>query len=119
VDESFPVVVLVAEDPRSSHRANEAVRIALGIAAGENDVRIILSGPAVHLLDADTDELVDGDEIAKYRDALKKMGVPFHIEASSIPAAKGDWNENGHPVIPVSTADISGLIAGGRRVIVF
>jgi predicted peroxiredoxin len=119
VDESLPVVVLISEDPRSSHRANEAVRIALGIAAGENDVRIILSGPAVHLLDTDTDDLVDGDDIAKYRGALKKMGIPFHIDESSLPAEKGDWNEEGHPVIPVSTDEIARLIAGGRRVIVF
>ena len=93
MDESRPVAILISEDPRSSHRANEAMRIALGVAAGENDVTIVLTGPAAHLLDADTDDLVDGDDIARHRGALLKMGVPFHIEKSAIPAETGDWKD--------------------------
>lgn len=54
---SQPTLVLISEDPRVSHRANEAMRIALGIVAGENEVRIVLTGPAVHLLDDETDEI--------------------------------------------------------------
>ena len=57
-----PVLVLISEDPRVSHRANEAMRIALGIVAGETPVDVVLTGPAVHLLDEDTDDLVDGDD---------------------------------------------------------
>ena len=119
VDESRPVAVLIAEDPRSSHRANEAMRIALGVAAGENDVTIILTGPAVHLLDADTDDLVDGDHIARHREALRTMGIPFHIEKSAIPADTADWNEEGHTVIPVSPDEIAELLGRCRRFIVF
>ena len=33
-----PMLVLISEDPRVSHRANEAMRIALGVVAGENEV---------------------------------------------------------------------------------
>ena len=33
-----PVLVIVSEDPRVSHRANEGIRIALGVVAGENPV---------------------------------------------------------------------------------
>jgi predicted peroxiredoxin len=119
VDESRPVAILISEDPRSSHRANEAMRIALGVAAGENEVTIVLTGPAVHLLDADTDDLVDGDDIARHRGALLKMGVPFHIEKSAIPAERGDWNEEGHPVILVSPDEMSEVIGRCRRFIVF
>ena len=89
-----------------SHRANEAMRIALGIVAGENEVALVLTGPAAHLLDDDTDELVDGDDIAKFRAALRTLGVPFHVEADAAPTDP-DWNADGHPVIPVSR--------GGRR----
>ena len=71
-----PALVVISEDPRVSHRANEAMRIALGIVAGDNEVHVVLTGPAVHLLDEDTDDLVDGDDIAKFRAALKKLGVP-------------------------------------------
>lgn len=119
VDESRPVAVLIAEDPRSSHRANEAMRIALGVAAGENDVTIILTGPSVHLLDADTDDLVDGDDIARHRGALRKMEIPFHIEKSAIPTEPADWNEEGHPLIPVSPDEIAELMGRCRRFIVF
>lgn len=112
------VVVLISEDPRASHRANEAMRIGLGVVAGENEVVFILAGPAVHLLDADTDALVDGDDIAKFRGSLKQLGVPFHVERAAIPADP-DWNTDGHPVVPVSADEIAALLAGGRRFIVF
>jgi hypothetical protein len=64
VPDEQPVLVVIAADPRSSHRAFEAMRIGVGVVAGENDVTFVLRGPAVHLLDADTDDLVDGDDIA-------------------------------------------------------
>ena len=40
------VLVLISVDPETSHRTNEAIRIALGIIAGENHVTIALTGPA-------------------------------------------------------------------------
>src|ERR1044071_7082507 len=95
-----PVLVLITADPRVTGRAFEAMRIGVGIVAGENDVTFVLAGPAAHLLDADTDELVDGDDVAKFRQILRSLGVPFHVEASAIPPA--DWNEDGHEVIPVT-----------------
>ena len=113
-----PVVVLISTDPRASHRANEAMRIGLGIVAGENDVTFILTGPAVHLLDADTDDLVDGDEIAKYRGSLKKLDIPFHVARGAIPADP-DWNADGHRIVPVSPEEIANLIGRGRRFLVF
>src|SRR6267143_1736884 len=48
------------------------MRIGIGIVAGENEVTFVLVGPAVHLLDGDTDDLVDGDDIAKFRANLKR-----------------------------------------------
>jgi hypothetical protein len=115
---SQPTLVLISEDPRVSHRANEAMRIALGIVAGENEVRIVLTGPAVHLLDDETDDLVDGDDIAKFRDNLKRLEVPFHVEEDAIPA-DADWNEGGNPIVAVSTARIAELLRQGRRFIIF
>ena len=114
---SQPTLVLISEDPRVSHRANEAIRIALGIVAGENDVRIVLTGPAVHLLDDDTDDLVDGDDIAKFRAALRKLSVPFHIEGAAPDQA--DWNGDRHPVVPVSTAEIAAMLPRATRFLVF
>ena len=113
-----PVVVVIATDPRASHRANEALRIALGIVAGENDVIVVLRGAGVHLLDADTDDLVDGDDIARFRANLKKLDIPFHVDPDAIPADP-HWNADGHRVVPSSTGEIATLMRQGRRFIVF
>ena len=115
---SEPVLVVISVDPRRSHRANEAMRIGLGIVAGENEVTFVLRGPGAHLLDGDTDDLVDGDDIAKFRANLKELGVPFHLEADAVPAGP-DWNAEGHPVIPLSREEIAGLLRRARRVLVF
>lgn len=113
-----PVLVLISADPRRSGRAFEAMRIGVGIVAGENAVTFVLTGPAAHLLDADTDDLVDGDDIAKFRENLKRLGVPFHVEDDAVPADPG-WNESGHPIVRVSRAEVAGLLRRGRRFLVF
>jgi hypothetical protein len=113
-----PVLVLISEDPRVSHRANEAMRIALGVVAGETPLDIVLTGPAVHLLDEETDDLVDGDDIAKFRAALKKLGVPFHVEQGAAPAGSS-WNAGGHPVVPITPDGIAALVAKAKRYLVF
>ncbi|HEY3068574.1 MAG TPA: DsrE family protein [Methylomirabilota bacterium] len=113
-----PVLVVIGVDPRRSGRAFEAMRIGVGIVSGENDVTFVLTGPAVHLLDADTDELVDGDDIEKFRATLRRLEVPFHIEEAALPADP-DWNAESHPVVPVSRSRIAELITASRRVLVF
>jgi predicted peroxiredoxin len=118
VSEGQPTLVIISEDPRASHRANEAIRIAVGVVAGENDVDVVLTGPAVHLLDDDTDDLVDGDDIAKFRASLKKLGVPFHVETSAVPD-RADWNGDGHSIVPITVEGISALVAKASRFIVF
>ena len=115
---SQPVLVIISEDPRASHRANEAMRIALGVVAGENDVTIVLTGPSARLLDEDTDDLVDGDDILKFRAALKKLGVPFHVETSSLPTEPG-WNAEGHVTVPIDAEGIAALVASASRFLIF
>jgi len=118
VPDEQPVLVVIGADPRTSHRAFEAMRIGVGVVAGENEVTFVLRGPAVHLLDANTDDLVDGDDIAKFRDNLKRLGVPFHVEDAAVPPDP-DWNESGHPVVRVSPAQLAELVRQGRRFIIF
>ena len=113
-----PVLVVISADPRSTHRANEAMRIGLGIVSGENDVTFVLTGPATHLLDEDTDALVDGDDIAKFRGSLRALGIPFHVEADAIPEDE-DWNAENHPLVTVTRAEIAELLRRGRRFFVF
>jgi hypothetical protein len=113
-----PVLVLITGDPHATGRAFEAMRIGVGIVAGENEVTFVLAGPAVHLLDADTDELVDGDDVAKFRESLRRLEVPFHVEAAAVPADP-DWNADGHPVVRVTREQIADLVRAARRCIVF
>jgi hypothetical protein len=113
-----PVLVLISLDPRVSHRAFEAMRIGIGVVAGENEVTFILAGGAVHLLDEDTDDLVDGDEIARFRDSLRALGIPFHVDATAIPSDPG-WNTDKHPVVPVNPAQIADLVRRAGRTLIF
>ena len=113
-----PVLVVISADPRTTGRAFEAMRIGVGVVAGENEVTFVLADRAVHLLDDDTDELVDGDDIAKFRASLRQMGVPFHVEASAMPHTP-DWNVEKHPVVPVSRDEIADLMRRARSFIVF
>jgi len=112
-----PVLVLISADPRTSHRANEALRIALGILAGENEVGIVLRDKAVTLLEEDTDDLVDGDDIAKHLSTMVKLGQAFHVEERALPAIAP--HGRGLILIPVSPAEIADLMARSDRVLVF
>lgn len=115
---SLPVVFVIGCDPRQTHRAFEAMRIGVGVLAGETEVRFVLLDGAVHLLDGDTEELVDGDEIAKFRGNLRAMGVTFHVEAGAVPDDP-DWNADDHTVARVSADEVAGMVAASRRVLVF
>jgi hypothetical protein len=112
------VLVVIGEDPRSSHRGNEALRIALGIAAGQTPVTIVLLGPAIHLLDEDADDLVDGDDIARFRASLRDLDVTVRAVAEAVPA-DASWNPDRLPVLPASTVGLAALVSSASRVLVF
>src|SRR5436309_1071530 len=92
---------------------NLATALGLAQAALDRGANVYL-----YLIDDGTDELVDGDDIAKFRASLRQLGVPFHIEASAIPHAS-DWNADKHPIVPVSREDIADLMRHARSFIVF
>jgi len=113
-----PVLVAVSADPETSHRANEAIRIALGIVAGDNAVVVALLGAGAKVLDAQVEDYVDGDDIVKHVGTLKKLGQPFHVERAAVPA-RSDWNPARLEVIPLDPAGLARLMAESRRVLVF
>jgi hypothetical protein len=115
---SDPVVVVISADPRVSHRAFDAMRIGTGIVAGENQVAFVLTGAGVHLLDEDTEALVDGDEIARFLATLRNLGVTFQVEETAIPADPA-WNVDKHPVVPISRDRIGALVRDAGRSLVF
>ncbi|MBX3326482.1 MAG: hypothetical protein KF682_11350 [Nitrospira sp.] len=71
------IAVVIQEDPRSTHRPVEALRIALGLVAGSHNTTVILIGEAVRLLMDDTDDIVDLDILEKYLPSIEQLGVPF------------------------------------------
>jgi hypothetical protein len=113
-----PVLVAVSVDPETSHRANEAVRIALGILAGENAVIIALLGVGAKVLDADVEDYVDGEDLVKHLGTLRKLDQAFHVEWSAIRSDSG-WNPLRLEVVPIDRADLAGLLAGSRRALLF
>jgi hypothetical protein len=113
-----PVLVAVSVDPETSHRANEAVRIALGILAGENTVTIALLGSGAKVLDAEVEDYVDGEDLIRHLGTLKKLGQAFHVERSAIRPQSG-WNPLGLELVPMDRAQLAGLLAGSRRALLF
>jgi hypothetical protein len=114
----IPVLVVVAVDPETSHRTNEAVRIALGILAGENAVTIALLGAGAKVLDADVEDYVDGEDLLRHLGTLKKLGQVFHVERSAMRSDSG-WNPLGLQLVPVGQTELARLLTESRRALVF
>ncbi|HSF67427.1 MAG TPA: DsrE family protein [Nitrospiraceae bacterium] len=77
------IAVVISEDPLTTARPVEALRIALGLAAGDHDTTVVLLGRASTLLGDDIDEIIDVDILEKYLPSFKQLGVSFVIEAGT------------------------------------
>jgi hypothetical protein len=115
------VLVLISVDPATSHRTNEAIRIALGILAGENDVTVALSGPALKVFSTDVEDLVDGEDMRKHLGTLKRLGQVFHVHRDSLAEIERDgrFHPDGATIVPFTTDELARLIARSDRVLVF
>ena len=74
------LAVVIREDPRTSHRPVEALRIALGLVAGTHTVTVVLLGEAWRLISEDTEDIVDVDILEKYLPSLEHLEVPFLLQ---------------------------------------
>lgn len=113
---SSTITVIVRDDPRTSHRPVEALRIALGLAAGEHDVTIVLMGNASLLLSDETDDVVDIDILEKYLPSFQQLGIPFVV---SLQADAPVEFQPGFSVRTQSSADVWRLIANAHHTLVF
>ena len=78
------LLVVLTSDPRKSHRAAEAIRIAAGVAAWRKvDVSLYLAGPAVLALSADVDDFVNEESFTQYLPMLVESGRPILAEAGA------------------------------------
>jgi sulfur relay (sulfurtransferase) DsrF/TusC family protein len=109
------VALVISGDPCKSHRPVEALRIALGLCAGEHETTVILLDQAPLLLTEETDDIIDVDILEKYLPSLSQLRVPFLVEA-------GAFEKPLRPeftVSPVSPEEIRGFLRTADRSLVF
>ena len=110
------IVVVIQEDPQKSGRAVEALRIALGLGAGENPITVVLLNQAPLLLSEDTDDIVDVDILEKHLPVFKELNIPFLLEQDSRSRFSLDTE---FTMREASESDIATTIATADRVLVF
>ena len=85
------IAVVISEDPRTTARPVEALRIALGLCAGDHETTVVLLGPASTLLMEDSEEIIDVDVLEKYLPSFKHLAVPFIVEVGT---AMDVWSDD-------------------------
>ncbi len=78
------IAVVISEDPCVTARPVEALRIALGLCAGDHETTVVLLGPASRLLMTDTEDIMDVDILEKYLPSFKHLSVPFIVEPGTV-----------------------------------
>jgi hypothetical protein len=110
------VAVVIRANPAKTHRAVEALRIALGLSAGEHSVTVFLLGQAPLLLTRDLDHVIDADILEKYLPSLQQLSVPFVVAAGS---GSSFHIAPGFHVREEQVGTIAKLIASSDRALVF
>ncbi len=102
------ILILIESNPKESHRACEGIRIALGLAACNINVELILSSGAQVLLTDDIDDCVDGELAKQYLANLNKFIPTIYIEK--------EGNYEYHTML-LNRSDIDQTIASAESVI--
>lgn len=109
------VAVVISDDPRSTARPVEALRIALGLCAGDHDTTVVLLGSASRLLMEDTEEIVDAEILEKYLPSFKHLAVPFIVETGTF---MDTWSDD-FSVTTRTVDEIRQLVRSADRSLVF
>lgn len=82
------LIIVVASDPRSSHRPAEAIRLAAGIAVWRKvDVTLFFTGPGVAAVSSDPDDFIDPESYTTHLPMLLEHGRPLLVDSESQPPA--------------------------------
>jgi hypothetical protein len=73
------VAVVIREDPKKTHRAVEALRIALGLSTGGNPMTVVLLGQAPLLISDGAEDIVDGEILEKYLPSFKHLKITLAV----------------------------------------
>lgn len=109
------IAVVISEDPRVTARPVEALRIALGLCAGDHETTVVLLGRASILLKEDTEEIIDVDVLEKYLPSFKHLSVPFIVEAGT---AMDAWSDD-FSVTTRTPDEIRQLVQSAERSLIF
>jgi sulfur relay (sulfurtransferase) DsrF/TusC family protein len=109
------IAVVISEDPCKTARPVEALRIALGLYAGDHNLTVVLLGQAPLLLDEDTDEIIDVDILEKYLPSFKQLSIPFVVEEGTVLGV----GVNGFSVTTLPVDEIRHLVRSVDRSLVF
>ena len=85
------IAVVISEDPFETARPVEALRIALGLYAGDHETSVVLLGRSPLLLMRDTEKIVDVDILEKYLPSIKQLSIPFIVEPGT---AMDAWSDD-------------------------
>ena len=110
------VVVVIREDPQKSHRAVEALRIALGLSTGDNPLSVILLGQAPLMISEEPEDIVDGEILEKYLPSFKHLKIPFKVPIGT--GARFNFDPE-FEVKELSEEAIRATIADSDRILVF
>lgn len=110
------ITVVIRENPLRSGRAVEALRIALGLGAGERPISVVLLEKAPQLLSEDRDEVVDLDILDKYLPSFQHLETDFLVP----PGAIKDFSiEPGFRVTETDPDELRRHLLSAKRVLVF
>jgi len=109
------IAVVISEDPCMTARPVEALRIALGLCAGDHETTVVLLGPASMLLKEDTEEIINVDVLEKYLPSFKHLSVPFIVESGTPMNA---WSDH-FSVMTRTPDEIRRLVQSSDRSLIF
>ncbi|HEY3915838.1 MAG TPA: hypothetical protein VGN61_15225 [Verrucomicrobiae bacterium] len=101
---------IIDTDPRASGRPAEAVRIAAGIGVWKKiDVAVYLRAATIPILGEDTDDLVDGENYARYLPILGESGRPIYVQKDAKALSK--LGQSAIPYQEISDAELGQMAA--------
>jgi len=110
------IVTVIREDPCKSRRAVEALRIALGLSAGDNPLTVVLLGQAPRLLSDDLDDVQDLEILEKYLPSFKHLKIPFIVP----PGARDAFSlDSGFEIREAPAEEVAALVAAADRALAF
>ncbi len=77
------IIVVLRENPMTTGRPVEGLRIALGLSTGSSPLTIILLGKARILLTDDALDVIDAEILEKYLPTIQDLEIPLIVPQGS------------------------------------